>query len=202
MQVFGDRSSGNCYKIELFCSILKIDHDWVDIDVLAGDTHKAVFRKLNPNGKIPFVTLHDGNTLAESNAILGFLAEGTPWLPPSGIKRAKTYEWLFFEQYSHEPFIAVARFIQYYQKMPAERMAEYKECHFHGAHALNVMEHSLAKHGFFSGDDPSIADIALFAYTHVADQGGFELQKYPAITRWIDDMKSIPGYTPITERID
>ena len=114
MQVFGDRSSGNCYKIELFCSILKIDHDWVDIDVLAGDTHKAVFRKLNPNGKIPFVTLHDGNTLAESNAILGFLAEGTPWLPPSGIKRAKTYEWLFFEQYSHEPFIAVARFIQYY----------------------------------------------------------------------------------------
>ena len=77
MQVFGDRSSGNCYKIELFCSILKIDHDWVDIDVLAGDTHKAVFRKLNPNGKIPFVTLHDGNTLAESNVILGFLAEGT-----------------------------------------------------------------------------------------------------------------------------
>ena len=116
MQVFGDRSSGNCYKIELFCSILKIDHDWVDIDVLAGDTHKAVFRKLNPNGKIPFVTLQDGNTLAESNAILGFLAEGTPWLPPSRIKRAKTYEWLFFEQYSHEPFIAVARFIHYYQK--------------------------------------------------------------------------------------
>ena len=115
--------------------------------------------------KIPFVTLHDGNTLAESNAILGFLAEGTPWLPPSGIKRAKTYEWLFFEQYSHEPFIAVARFIQYYQKMPAERMAEYKECHVHGAHALNVMEHNLAKHGFFGGDDPSIADIAFFAYT-------------------------------------
>ena len=92
MQVVGDRSSGNCYKIELFCSILKIDYDWVDIDVLAGDTHKAVFRKLNPNGKIPFVTLHDGNTLAESNANLGFLAEGIPWLPPSGIKRAKTYD--------------------------------------------------------------------------------------------------------------
>ena len=181
---------------------MKIDHDWVDIDVLVGDKHKAVFKKLNPNGKIPFVTLHDGNTLAESNAILGFLAEGTPWLPPSGIKRAKTYEWLFFEQYSHELFIAVARFIQYYQKMPAKRMAEYKECHVHGAHALNVMEHKLAKHGFFGGDDPSIADIALFAYTHVADQGGFELQKYPAIIRWIEDMKSILGYTPITERID
>lgn len=97
MQVFGNRSSVNCYKIELFCSILKIDHDWVDIDVLAGDTHKAFFRKLNPNGKIPFVTLHDGNTLAQSNAILGFLAEGTPWVAPSGIKCAKTYEWLFFD---------------------------------------------------------------------------------------------------------
>ena len=143
LQVFGDRSFGNCYKIELFCSILKIDHDWLDIDVLAGDTHKAVFRKLNPNGKIPFVTLHDGNTLAE-----------------------------------------------------------YKEWHVHGVHALNVMEHNLAKHGFFGGYDPSIADIALFAYTHVADQGGFELQKYPAITRWIDDTKSISGYTPITERLD
>ena len=96
MQVFGDRSSGNCYKVELICSILKIDHDWVDINVLAGDTQKTLFRKLNPTGKIPMLTLHDGNTLAESNAILGFLAEGTPWLPPSGIERAKTYEWLFF----------------------------------------------------------------------------------------------------------
>ena len=104
---------------------------------------------------------------------LGFLAEGTPWLPPSGIKHAITYEWLFFEQYSHEPFIAVARFIQYYQKIPAERMTEYKECHVHGAHALNVMEQNLEQHGFFGGDDPSIANIALFAYTHVADQGGF-----------------------------
>lgn len=147
---------------------------------MAGDTHKAVFKKLNPNGKIPFVTLNDGNTLAEADAILGFLAAGTPWLPTLGIKRAKTYEWLFFEQYSHEPFIAVARFIQYYQKMPAERMAEYKECHVHGAYAQNVIEHNSAKHGFFGGYGPSIADIALFAYTHVADQVGFELRKYPA----------------------
>ena len=120
----------------------------------------------------------------------------------SGIKRAKTYEWLFFEQYSHEPFIAVARFIQYYQKMPTERIVEYKECHVHWAHALNVVEHNLAKHGFFGGDDPSIADIALFAYTPVAEQVGFELRKYPAITRWINDMKSLSGYTPITERLD
>lgn len=103
MQVAGDRLSGNCYKIELFCSILKIDHDWVDIDVLAGDTHKAVFRKLNPNGKIAFVTLHDGNTLAESNAILGFLTEGTPWLLPSEIKHAKTYEWLFSNNTATNP---------------------------------------------------------------------------------------------------
>ena len=197
MQVFGDRSSGNCYKVELICSILKIDHDWVDINVLAGDTQKTLFRKLNPNGKIPMLTLHDGNTLAESNAILGFLAEGAPWLPPSGIERAKTYEWLFFEQYSHEHFIAVARFIQSYQKMPTERVQEYKECHLHGTHALNVMEHNLLKQAFFGGKNPSIADIALFAYTHVADQGGFDLSSYPNIGRWINDVKSIPGYTPI-----
>ena len=88
------------------------------------------------------------------------------------------------------------------KKCPPNAWRNIKECHVHGAHALNVMEHNLAKHGFFGGDDPNIADIALFAYTHVADQGGFELQNYPAITRWIDDMKSIPGYTPITERID
>jgi glutathione S-transferase len=200
MQVFGDRSSGNYYKVELMCSILKIDHDWVDIDVLAGETQKTIFRKLNPNGKIPLVTLRDGNTLAESNAILGFLAEGTPWMPSAGIARAKTYEWLFFEQYSHEPYIAVARFIQYYQNMPAERVAEYKQCKIDGAHALNVMEHNLSKHAFFGGATPSIADIALFAYTHVADQGGFDLQSYPAISRWILDMQSVPGYTPIRAR--
>ena len=103
MQVFGDRSSGNCYKVELMCSILKIDHDWVDIDVLAGETQKTIFRKLNPNGKIPLVTLHDGNTLAESNAILGFLAEGTPWMPAAGIARAKTYEWLFLNNIATNP---------------------------------------------------------------------------------------------------
>jgi len=134
------------------------------------------------------VTLHDGNTLAESHAILGYLAEGTPWMPSAGIARAKTYEWLFFEQYSHEPYIAVARFIQYYQNMPAERVAEYKQCKIDGAHALNVMEHNLSKHAFFGGATPSIADIA------------FDLQSYPAISRWIVDMKSVPGYTPIRAR--
>ena len=143
----------------------------------------AIFRKLNPNGKIPFVTLHDGNTLAESNAILGF------WPATSGIKRAKTYEWLFFEQYSHEPFIAVARFIQYYQKMPAERMAEYKECHVHGAHALNVMEHNLQNTDFSAEMIPA-SRISLCSPTPTLRIRADLVQKYPAITRWIDDMKS------------
>ena len=103
MQVFGDRSSGNCYKVELMCSILKIDHNWVEIDVLAGETQKTIFRKLKPDGKIPLVTLHDGNSLAESNAILGFLAEGTPWMPSAGIARVKTYESLFLNNIATNP---------------------------------------------------------------------------------------------------
>ena len=199
MEVYGDLQSGNCYKIKLLLSFLEIDHDWKHIDILAGETKSPEFLQMNPNGKIPVVTFNDGRILCESNAILGYFAEGTSFIPTEKFSKAKVYEWLFFEQYSHEPYIAVARFIRKYQGMPESRKTEFLSLQNGGNKALQILDTTLAKNSYLVGDYPTIADISLYAYTHVADEGGFDLQKYPSVQRWCRRIEATANYLPMQE---
>lgn len=181
MKIYGDSQSGNCYKIQLLCSLLQIEHQWVPVDILAGDTKKSVFLDKNPNGKIPFLELMDGRCLCESNAIVNYLAVGSVLLPTEPFALAQVQQWQFFEQYSHEPYIAIARFIAKYLGLPQERRADYEAKQQGGYKALTVMENQLRKTPYLVGEHLTTADISLFAYTHVADEGGFDLHHYPAI---------------------
>ena len=194
MKIYGDIQSGNCYKVKLVCALLDINHDWIAIDILAGDTKKPEFLEKTPNGKIPLLELSDGRYLWESNAILNFLAAGSQLLPKNDFDLAKVQQWQFFEQYSHEPYIAVARFIAKYLGLPVERRAEYESKQAGGYKALNVMEEQLKKSRYLTGDNLTTADISLYGYTHVAEEGGFDLTKYPAIQSWIDRIASEPKY--------
>ena len=193
-KVYGDYNSGNCYKIKLILNLLGAEYEWVPVDILKGETETEAFLAKNPNGKVPVLELEDGTCLWESNAILNFLAEGTPYLLTEPRLRTQMLQWQFFEQYSHEPTLAVARFIQFYLGMPEERMEEYHSLHRRGNKALKVMEQQLLRTPFLVGDNFSIADIALYAYTHVADQGGFDLTQFPAIQAWLARVKQQPGY--------
>lgn len=193
-KVYGDYNSGNCYKIKLMLSLLGLPCEWVAVDILKGETRTPAFLQKNPNGKIPVLELDDGTCLWESNAILNFLAEGSAYLPTEARLRTQVLQWQFFEQYSHEPSIAVARFIQFYLGMPAERREEYQLKLQEGYRALAVMEQQLERTPFLVGNDFSIADITLYAYTHVAHQGGFDLAAYPAIGRWLARVQALPGY--------
>jgi glutathione S-transferase len=193
-KVYGDYNSGNCYKIKLMLNLLGAEYEWVPVDILKGETETEAFLAKNPNGKVPVLELEDGTFLWESNAILNFLAEGTPYLLTDPRLRTQMLQWQFFEQYSHEPTLAVARFIQFYLGMPEERMEEYHSLHRRGNKALKVMEQQLLRTPFLVGDSFSIADIALYAYTHVADQGGFDLAQFPAIQAWLARVKQQPGY--------
>ncbi len=197
MRVYGDVQSGNCYKVKLLLSLLQQDYQWVDVDILAGETKTEQFLAMNANGKIPLLALDDGRYLAESNAIMGYLAAGTSLLPQDAFQLAKVYEWLFFEQYSHEPYIAVARFIQHYLGMPEARQAEYESLQAGGNKALAIMEQQLKQTDFLVGNSLTIADIALYAYTHVAAQGGFDLNRYPAIQAWCQRIASQPNYVAL-----
>ncbi|MBP2700727.1 glutathione S-transferase family protein [Photobacterium lucens] len=185
MVVYGDLQSGNCLKVKWILALLGIEHQWQHINILENETHTPEFLARNPNGKIPVVVLDDGRVLSESNAILGYFAEGTSYLPQDSFLKAKVYQWLFFEQYSHEPYIAVARYIQTYLGMPEERVAEYEALHLKGYKALDVMEQQLAQTPYLVGDAVTIADVALYAYTHVADEGDYDLCGYPHIQRWL-----------------
>ncbi|MCF7535525.1 glutathione S-transferase family protein [Pseudomonas petrae] len=193
-KVYGDYNSGNCYKIKLMLNLLGTQYEWVPVDILKGETETEAFLAKNPNGKIPVLELEDGTCLWESNAILNFLAEGTPYLLTEPRLRTQMLQWQFFEQYSHEPTLAVARFIQFYLGLPEDRMEEYHSLHRRGNKALKVMEQQLLRTPFLVGDSFSIADIALYAYTHVADQGGFDLAQFPAIQAWLARVKQQPGY--------
>ncbi len=194
MKIYGDLQSGNCYKVKLLCALLDIAHEWVEVDILAGDTKKPEFFKKNPNGKIPLLELSDGQYLSESNAILNFLASGSDLLPKNDFDLAKVQQWQFFEQYSHEPFIAVARFIAKYLGLPEERRADYESKQAGGYKALSVMEEQLKKSKYLTGNNLTTADISLYGYTHVAEEGGFDLTNYPAIKSWIDRIASEPKY--------
>ncbi|WP_263143515.1 glutathione S-transferase family protein [Pseudomonas sp. RIT-PI-AD] len=193
-KVYGDYRSGNCYKIKLTLHLLDEAYEWIPVDIVKGETKSPAFLQKNPNGKIPVLELEDGSTLWESNAILNFLADGSDLLPSEPRLRTQVLQWQFFEQYSHEPNIAVARFIQLYQGLPEARRAEYEATHVEGYKALRVMEQQLERTPYLVGDRYSIADIALYAYTHVAHEGGFDLSGFPAIRRWIDRVASHPRH--------
>jgi glutathione S-transferase len=190
VKIYGDIQSGNCYKIKLLASILGIDHEWIEVDILANETQTEEFLKKNPNGKIPLLELDDGRCISESNAILNYLAEGSELYSDDPYEKAKILQWQFFEQYSHEPYIAVARFISKYLGLPDDRKEEYKSKQAGGHKALKVMEEQLTKTDYLVSDRLSIADISLYGYTHVANEGGFDLSEYPAIQKWINRIQS------------
>ena len=196
-QVYGDILSGNCYKIKLLMQFLSIKHDWIHVDILQKETHNPEFKKMNGNAKIPVLQVAESSYLCESNAILNFLAESTEFLPSDKFDRAKVLEWQFFEQYSHEPFIAVARYINKYLGLPKERVEEYKSKQEGDHKALSLMDEQLSNSRYFIGEIPTIADISLYAYTRVAHEGGFELQQYPNIQAWFERIEAIPGYIPM-----
>lgn len=194
MKIYADIQSGNCYKIKLLTSLLDIEHDWIHIDILADETQTEAFLKKNPSGKIPLLELDDGHFLSESNAILNYLANSTSFMPNNNFESAKVQQWQFFEQYSHEPFIAVARFIAKYLGLPDERKKEYESKQVGGHKALKVMEEQLQKTPYLVGEHLTTADISLYGYTHVAGEGGFDLIEYPAILKWINRIQSHPKY--------
>ncbi|WP_417533093.1 glutathione S-transferase family protein [Marinobacterium stanieri] len=194
MKIYGDRQSGNCYKVQLICALLNIDHTWVDVDILAGDTQTPSFLGMNPNGKIPLLEFEQGEPLAESNAIINYLARGSELYPGDALLQARIQQWQFFEQYSHEPYIAVARFINKYLGLPDERRAEYLAKQEGGHKALRVMESQLSKTLFLTGNQCTTADISLFAYSQVAHEGGFDLSAYPSIKAWLRRIMQLPGF--------
>jgi len=193
-------SSGNGYKVRLLLRQLGIPFRRVDLDIDKGETRTPSFLVKNPNGRIPTLELEDGTCLAESNAILFYLAEGTPFLPEERLARAQTLQWLFFEQYSHEPNIATSRYwLTHGFEMTPERKAMLAMKKKGGLDALSVMERHLASRPFFVAGRYTIADIALYAYTHVAEEGGFPLAPCPAIRAWLERVAAQPNHVPITQ---
>jgi glutathione S-transferase len=191
--------SGNCYKIRLAAHQLGIALTLHDYPLHDGETRKAPFLAKNPNGRVPLLEFEDGRCLAESGAILWHLSEDTKLAPDGKWGRAQALQWMFFEQYSHEPYVAVARFIRAYgtPDIQERRKAEWPLLMERGNAALAVMETHLAKHDWFAANRYSIADIALYGYTHCADEGGFDLSRYPAITRWLARVAAEPGYATL-----
>ena len=192
-KVYGDYRSGNCYKIKLMLELLGLPYEWVAVDILKGETQSEAFLAKNPNGKIPVLELEDGTCLWESNAILNFLADGSEFLPTEPRLRTQVLQWQFFEQYSHEPYVAVARFIQLYQGLPAERQKEYEECHVRGYKALKVMELQLSRTPYLVGEHYSIADIATFGWMHIARIIKFDFTRYFHLSAWHDRMALRPA---------
>jgi len=190
--------SGNGYKVRLLLTQLGIPFERIELDILKGATRTPEFLAKNPNGRIPVLALDDDTHLAESDAILFYLAEGTPFLPDDRVARAQVLQWMFFEQYSHEPNIATVRFWMHSQMSP-ERQAQVAGKRAQGYAALMVMERHLARRAFFVAAQYSIADIALYAYTHVADEGGFDLGGYPAVRAWLERVRTQPRHIPITQ---
>jgi glutathione S-transferase len=195
--VYGMADSGNCYKVKLALEQLALPYRWVEVDSTKGGTRTAEYLSMNPNGKVPTLALEDGSFLPESNAILFYLAENSRLLPTERLQRARVLQWMFFEQYSHEPYIAVARFILRYLPPDAPRRAEMPRLQERGNQALAVMEQQLRREPFFAGGRYSVADIALFAYTQSAGEYGFDLEKYPAIGAWLDRVRSQPRFVPL-----
>ncbi|SEL00006.1 glutathione S-transferase [Pseudoxanthomonas sp. GM95] len=192
IKVYGMSSSGNCHKVKLALELLEQPYEWIETDSAAGQTRTPAFLAKNPNGRVPIIEREDGSVLAESNAILCWLAEGTSLVPANAWARAQVMAWLFFEQYSHEPFVAVARFICGWTPADSPRRADLPRLRERATEALAVMERHLQAQDWFGGQAVSIADIALFAYTHCADDGGVSLAPFPAVQAWVARMLALP----------
>ena len=193
--------SGNGYKVRLLLTQLGIPFQRIEYDITRGQTRTPEFlENVNANGRVPVLETEEGTLLPESNAILFFLAEGTPFLPDDRLEKARTLQWMFFEQYSHEPNVAVARaWLHVFDvQMTEERRVALEERQKRGYDALGVMEEHLQSNDYFVGGRYLVADISLYAYTHVAGEGGFDLGGYPAILAWLERVSSQPGYIPIT----
>jgi glutathione S-transferase len=193
--LYDNAISGNCYKVRLLFSLLGIEYERREVSVIDRSGRAELLGDLNPGLRVPTLVLDDGRPLAESDAILVYFAEGTEYLPTDRYERAQALQWMFFEQYSHEPNIAVLRFWAHAEIKPDPREAVAK---FNGGlAALEAMERHLAGRDFFVGDRATVADIALYAYTHVADEGGFEIARFEAIGAWLERVRALPGYVPI-----
>jgi glutathione S-transferase len=192
--------SGNGYKVRLLLTQLEVPFERVELDIIKGETRTPDFLRKFPNGRIPALELDGGKVLFESNAIISYFAEGTPFMPADRFERAQVFQWLFFEQYSHEPYIASVRYLVIHPDVQDPRRAIIDALmRPRGYDALGVMEGHLKSREWFVGERYSIADIALYAYTHVAYEGGFDLAAYPAIRAWLERVKSQPRHIPITQ---
>lgn len=198
LTLYGMHDSGNCYKPRLLMAKLGRPFRHVEVNSVTGATREPGFLAKNPNGKVPLLEMEDGSLLAESNAILLYLAEGTRFVPDDAYERALVYQWLFFEQYSHEPFIAVRRALKKYPERASqatpERMAQLLEG---GNKALAVMERQLGRTPFMAGSAISVADIALFAYTQDASFAGYEMARFPLVSKWLDRVRADDGHVPL-----
>ena len=195
MLLYDNAISGNCYKVRLIFSLLGIEYERREVSVIDRSGRAELLGDLNPGLRVPTLVLDDGRPLAESDAILVYFAEGTEYLPTDRYERAQVLQWMFFEQYSHEPNIAVLRFWAHAEIKPEPREALSK---FNGGlAALEAMERHLSGRDFFVGDRATVADIALYAYTHVADEGGFEIARFEAIGAWLERVRALPGYVAI-----
>jgi glutathione S-transferase len=191
--------SGNGYKVRLLLTQLGVPFERIELDITKGETRTPEFLRKFPNGRIPAVELDDGKPLFESNAIIAYFAEDTPFMPVDRFQRAQVLQWLFFEQYSHEPYIASVRYLVMHPEVADPRRAIVETMmRPRGYAALDVMEGHLRSREWFVGESYSIADIALYAYTHVAGEGGFDLAGYPAVRAWLERVKSQSRYIPIT----
>lgn len=195
-RVHGMSVSGNCHKVRQVLELTGQPYDWIEVDSAHGGTRTPEFLALNPNGKVPVLELPDGRVLPESNAILCYLAEGTSLLPEDRFARANVLQWLFFEQYSHEPYVAVARFIRMFLPADHPRQADVPQLIGRGRAALAVMDRTLADQAFLVGDAPTVADIALHAYTHCAADGGFDLAEFANVQAWLARLERA-GFRPI-----
>jgi glutathione S-transferase len=194
MKIYGDLNSGNCLKVKWVCDALALPYTWVDVDTMKGESRTVAFLKLNYAGQVPTVEFDDGRTLAQSNAIIRYLAIGSRLIPADAFQTAKMDEWLFWEQYSHEPYVAVCRFQMVYLGRDATDLDPDKIKR--GYAALARMEHQLAATRYLVGDAFSLADVSLLAYTRVAHEGGFHLDGYASIRRWIAEAEQALGLQP------
>jgi glutathione S-transferase len=197
MRLYNSQLSGNCYKVRLLLALLGIPYERVEVDVVDRSNRRELLGGKNPALRVPTLELDGGDHLAESSAILWYLADGTPYLPEDSLERARVLQWMFFEQYELEPTIAVARFwisiIGEREKYAGELEVKWRA----GNRALAALDEHLENRDWFVGDGYSIADISLYAYTHVADEGDFDLGRYPTVGAWLDRVAARPGHVPI-----
>jgi glutathione S-transferase len=195
MKIHGDSNSGNCLKVKFVCDALALPYTWIDVDTMKGGSRTPEFLRLNPWGQVPTVEFDDGRTLAQSNAIIRYLARGSDLIPTDAFAAAQMDAWLFWEQYSHEPYVAVCRFQMVYLGKPAGELDP--DLVKRGYAALDHMERRLGEARFLLGDDFSLADVALLAYTRVAHQGGFDLTRHASLRRWIGEAEKRLGLAAI-----